>query len=342
MREKLLLAISPSMRNAIAIGIGLFITLIGLRNAGLVLNSEGTGRDDEPAACLARFDRLLLRTVSHRIADGPGVRGAIVWGILGGTALAVALKVRHPVPARGDYPVGRGCEIGVDDAVRRRNPIVSAPPSMGPTFLKMDLVNALSWSMVPFILIFLFMGRLRHAGDADRREPAGRPDEDGTLPRAKEAMMSDAIGTVAGAGDGDQHRDQFHRKRRRRRAGRPDRVDRAGRGRAVSGGVVFQSRHCHGRQLSADHRPGPGVVGSMMLRNVTQIDWDNYAEALPAFLIMVGIPFTYSIADGLALGLIAYPVVKLAAGQGRDVKGMMYLLAVVMVAYFIFLRAQAG
>jgi adenine/guanine/hypoxanthine permease len=82
------------------------------------------------------------------------------------------------------------------------------------------------------------------------------------------------------------------------------------------------------------------VVGAMMLRNATRIDWNNYAEALPSFLIIVGIPFTYSIADGLALGLIAYPIVKLAAGQRRDVRWLMVLLALVMVAYFVFIRSR--
>ena len=88
--------------------------------------------------------------------------------------------------------------------------------------------------------------------------------------------------------------------------------------------------------------PALVVVGSMMIRNVTKIDWSNYAESMPAFLIIIGIPMTYSIADGLALGFIAYPVVKLLAGQGRDVKWLMYFTAVVLLLYFVMVRAQAG
>ena len=80
----------------------------------------------------------------------------------------------------------------------------------------------------------------------------------------------------------------------------------------------------------------------MMMRNVREVAWDNYAEALPSFLIILGIPLTYSIGDGLALGLIAYPVIKLCAGEGRDVKWLMYVLAVVMAAYFVFVRAGVG
>ena len=78
----------------------------------------------------------------------------------------------------------------------------------------------------------------------------------------------------------------------------------------------------------------------MMMRNVTKIDWDNYAESLPTFLIIAGIPLSFSIADGLALGFIAYPIVKLLAGHGRDVKWLMYVMAVVLVAYFVVVRAQ--
>ena len=86
--------------------------------------------------------------------------------------------------------------------------------------------------------------------------------------------------------------------------------------------------------------PALVVVGSMMIRNVTKIDWGNYAESMPAFLIIIGIPMTYSIADGLALGFIAYPIIKLSAGQGRDVKWLMYVMAVVLVAYFLLLRME--
>jgi AGZA family xanthine/uracil permease-like MFS transporter len=88
--------------------------------------------------------------------------------------------------------------------------------------------------------------------------------------------------------------------------------------------------------------PALVIVGSMMMRNVVKVEWTNYAEAVPAFLIMVGIPLSYSIADGLALGFIAYPIVKLGAGQGREVKWLMYGMALVLLCYFLFLRAPGS
>ena len=73
---------------------------------------------------------------------------------------------------------------------------------------------------------------------------------------------------------------------------------------------------------------------------VLKIDWDNYAECMPTFLVILGIPITFSIADGLALGFITYPIIKLLAGQGRDVKWLMYVMAIVLVAYFLVVRAR--
>jgi AGZA family xanthine/uracil permease-like MFS transporter len=85
--------------------------------------------------------------------------------------------------------------------------------------------------------------------------------------------------------------------------------------------------------------PALVVVGSMMMMSITRIEWSNAAEAVPAFLIVLGVPLSYSIADGLALGFISYPVVKLISGQGRDVKWPMYVIAAVLVAYFVVLRS---
>ena len=85
--------------------------------------------------------------------------------------------------------------------------------------------------------------------------------------------------------------------------------------------------------------PALVVIGAMMASGVGKIEWTNFAEAVPAFLVILGIPLSYSIGDGLALGFISYPIVKLLAGQGRDVRWLMYVMAVVLVAYFVMVRA---
>jgi len=84
------------------------------------------------------------------------------------------------------------------------------------------------------------------------------------------------------------------------------------------------------------------VVGSMMMRNVAKIDWDDFSECLPALLVIAGIPLCYSIADGLALGFLAYPIVKFLAGRGREVNWLMYTMAVVLATYFIVVRVQTA
>ena len=88
--------------------------------------------------------------------------------------------------------------------------------------------------------------------------------------------------------------------------------------------------------------PALVLVGSMMMQSVTKIDWSDATEATPSFLIIAGIPLTYSIADGLALGLISYPIIKCIGGKGRDVKWLTVVIAAVLVAYFVFVRAQAS
>ncbi|MBN1589684.1 MAG: NCS2 family permease, partial [Pirellulales bacterium] len=334
-------AISPSMRHAIAIGIGLFIALIGMRNAGLVVPDAAPPRIDphfaSPDLIVFFFGLFLTAVLFAR-----RVRGAIVWGILGATLFAVLLQFAlvHAPEAMSQSEIVTKSRLMRDFAPTYR--VVSAPPSMAPTLLKMDLVHALSWPMMPFILVFLFMDVFDTLGTLIGVSEQAGLIKNGKLPRMRQAMMSDAVGTVAGAAMGTSTVTSFIESA----AG----VEQGGRTglTAVVVAVLFLAALFFSPLIgmvghySPITAPALIVVGAMMLRNTTHIEWNNYAESLPSFLIIVGIPFTYSIADGLALGLIAYPVVKLAAGQHRDVRGLMVLLALVMVAYFVFVRSRTG
>jgi len=86
--------------------------------------------------------------------------------------------------------------------------------------------------------------------------------------------------------------------------------------------------------------PALAVVGAMMMQNVAKIDWKDYTESIPAFLIIIGIPLSYSIADGLALGFISYAIIKALSGRGRDISWLTYILALVLVLYFVFVRSR--
>ena len=193
--------------------------------------------------------------------------------------------------------------------------------------------------MLPFILIFLFMVLFDTLGTLiGVAEQAGLIREN-RLPRARQARCPTPSAPWP-APLGHQHRDQFHR-------------DRLGRGARRATGRALVPRRCFPLALFfspiidmiGSYRPitAPAlvVVGTMMMRNVTKIDWSNYAESLPMFLVIAGIPLTFSIADGLAFGFIAYPAVSFF-GPGPGGKWLMYVMAVVLVAYFVVVRVQAA
>ena len=218
--------------------------------------------------------------------------------------------------------------------------IVQLPPSLAPTFLKLDLVHALSPAMFPFIFVFLFMLVFDAIGTLiGVCEQAGFI-RDNKLPRAREAMVSDAIGTVAGAALGTSTVTSFIESA----AG----VEQGGRtgltGLVVAGLFLLALFFSPLAQMVGSYPPitAPALVmvGAMMIQNVARIDWQDYTESIPAFLILLGIPLSYSIADGLALGLICYPVLKLLAGKGKSVGWLAYVLALVLLAYFVFVRSR--
>ena len=340
-REMLLGAISPSMRNGIAIGIGLFIALIGLRNATLIVTGPSglklNANFASPDLGVFLFGLLMTAGLHAR-----RVRGAIVWGILAATVLAIALQLLLPALPPVVSTSATVADSGLMKHFRVATSVLSAPPSIAPTFLQMDIRNALRWAMAPFIVIFLFMVVFDTLGTLiGVAEQAGLM-RDGKLPRARQALASDAIATVAGAALGTSTVTSFIESA----AG----VEQGGRTglTAVVVAVLFLLALFFSPIIAMVGSyppitaPALVIVGSMMIRNVLKIDWSNYAESMPAFLVMIGIPLSYSIADGLALGFILYPFVKLLAGQGRDVKWLMYVMATVLLAYFVLVRAQAG
>ena len=192
--------------------------------------------------------------------------------------------------------------------------------------------------MAPFILIFLFMVLFDTLGTLIGVAEQAGLIRDNSLPRAKQALMSDAIGTVAGAALGTSTVTSFIES--------ASGVEQGGRTglTALCAAALFLLALFFSPIIdmigsySPITAPALIVVGTMMMRNVTKIDWNNYAESLPTFLIIAGIPLSFSIADGLALGFIAYPILKLLTGQGREVKWLMYVMAVVLVAYFVIVR----
>ncbi|MDB6112963.1 MAG: family permease, partial [Pedosphaera sp.] len=324
LREMIFNAISPSLKNGIAVGIGLFIAFIGLQNAGLILKDPGTAVKMNPhflsPDLLVFFFGLLLAAVLHVRR----VRGSILWGIVGATLLAVVFKLALPHLPESISNSPLVAKSMLSERFAFAKGIFAPPPSLAPTFLKFDLVHALSLPMLPFIFVFLFMLVFDAIGTLiGVCEQAGFI-QDNKLPRAREAMLSDAVGTVAGAALGTSTVTSFIESA----AG----VEQGGRT-GLTGltttalfllALFFSPLIAMIGSYPPITAPALVVVGAMMCQNVTKIDWSDYSESVPAFLIIIGIPLSYSIADGLALGFISYPIIKLFSGRGKEVRWLTY------------------
>jgi AGZA family xanthine/uracil permease-like MFS transporter len=341
-RERLLDAISPSMKSAIAGGIGLFIAFLGLQHGGIVVADPATGvklnpRVASPDAAVFFFGLLLGAGLSAR-----RVRGAILWGILGAVLLAGALKLALPhLPASlAASPAVAGSQLASKFAFAKG--VVSAPPSLAPTFLKMDLAGALAPAMWPFILVFLFMVVFDTVGTLVGVAERAGFIRDNKLPRSRQAFVSDAVASLVGAGLGTSTVTSYIES--------ATGVEQGGRTGLAALTVAalfllalfFQPLVAMVGNYPPAAAPALVLVGAMMARSVAKVDWEDFTEAVPAFLVLVGIPLGYSIADGLALGFIAHPVVKLLAGRGKETSWLSRILAVVLVVYFARVRVLIG
>ena len=342
LRELIFNAVSPSLKNGIAAGIGLFIAFIGLQQAGVIIKDSGTAVKLNTHFASPDSIVFFVGLLTTAVLYARRVRGSILWGIIVATALACLVKITLPhVPT--NVSLARDVrESMLATRFEFATALIAPPPSLGPTFLKMDLVHALTPAMLPFIFVFLFMLTFDAIGTLiGVCEQAGFM-RDNKLPRAKQAMISDAIGTVAGAALGTSTVTSFVESAAGVEAG----------GRTGLAGLVVAALFLLALFFSPliamvggyppITAPALTIVGAMMMQNVAKIDWKDYTESIPAFLIIIGIPLSYSIADGLALGFISYAIIKAFSGRGRDITWLTYILAIVLVLYFIFVRSRMG
>jgi len=340
LRELIFNAVSSNLKNGIAAGIGLFIAFIGLQNGGLIVKDPGTAvklnAQFLSPDLIVFFTGLLLTS----ILSARNTRGAILWGIAGATALAVFLKLLLPHASASIASAPQVTSSALMTRFEFAKGIVAAPPSLSPTFFKMDLPHALSVKMLPFVFVFLFMLVFDAIGTLIAVCEQAGFIKDNKLPRAKQAMLSDALGTVAGSALGTSTVTSFIESA----AG----VHQGGRT-GLTGLVVavcfllalfFSPLIAMIGSYPPITAPALVIVGAMMIQNTSKIDWTDYSESLPAFLTMIGIPLSYSIADGLALGLISYPIIKLFSGKAREVGLLTYGLALLLLGYFLFVRGR--
>jgi len=340
LRELIFNSVSPSMKNGIAAGIGLFIAFIGLQQSGVIIKDPGSAV--KLNAHLASPDSIVffIGLMTTGVLHARRVRGSILWGILVATVLTCLFKIALPQMPSAISAAPEVTESMLMKRFELAKALLAPPPSIAPTFLKMDVVHALTAKMLPFIFVFLFMLTFDAIGTLiGVCEQAGFM-RDNKLPRAKQAMVSDAIGSVAGATLGTSTVTSFIESAAGVEAG----------GRTGLTGLVVAALFLFALFFSPliamigsyppITAPALAIVGAMMMQNVTKIHWKDYTESIPAFLIIIGIPFSYSIADGLALGFISYPVIKGGSGRGREISWLTYLLAIVLVLYFVFVRTK--
>jgi AGZA family xanthine/uracil permease-like MFS transporter len=339
-REMIFNAVSPSLKHGIAGGIGLFIAFIGLQNAGLILKDPGTAVKLNAHFASPDLVVFFVGLLVVAVLQARRVRGAILWGIVAATVLAIGLKAIFAQLPEGVATAPLVASSKLMTQFHFASALVASPPPLAPTFLKLDLAGALSPKMLPFVFVFLFMLMFDAIGTLiGVCEQAGFM-RDNKLPRAKQAMVSDAIGTVAGAALGTSTVTSFVESA----AG----VEQGGRT-GLTGLVVaalfllalfFSPVIAMIGSYPPITAPALVIVGALMAQNIGKIVWRDHTESVPAFLTLIGIPLSYSIADGLALGFISYPIIKLFSGRGRELGWLTYVLAAVLLAYFVFVRSR--
>jgi len=323
-REALFNAIPSTLKKAVGVGIGLFITFIGLQNAGVIVGDQATlvglGSLKSITAILT-----LIGVIITVVMIVKKVRGAILWGILITYLLGLISQLA------GIYVVNP--DIGMYTLIP--SGIISAPPSLEPIFFKFDFAQMLSLDFVIVIFTFLFVDLFDTLGTLiGVSTKAGFLTKEGKLPKIKQALLADAVATTAGAVLGTSTTTTYVESA----SGVAD-GGRTGLT-AFTTGVLFILALVFSPVISVipafATAPALIVVGLFMMEHVVDIDFNDYTEALPAFLTILMMPLAYSISDGLAFGGISYVLVKLLSGKRRDIHPVMYIIALMFIVYFIF------
>jgi adenine/guanine/hypoxanthine permease len=321
LREHLITAIPQSLKHAIAAGIGLLIATVGLEWSGLIVGAPGTlvtlGDLHSRPVLLALFGLTFTAILAAR-----KIPGAFLWGILATTVLGLPLGIVH------------------------YQGFVDVPPSIRPTLFQLDVLGAFSPSMVSVVLVFFFLALFDSVGTlVGVGQQAGLMHK-GTLPRAREALLADAIGTVAGAALGTSTVTAYIESGAGVAAG-----GRTGLASLVTAALFLLSLFVHplvkmigggvavGQTTLYPVISAPLIlVGTMMIGGLRNVPWDDLTEAIPAFLTIIMMPLSVSITEGVAFGLIAYVVLKAASGRHGEVHLLLYVFAVLFLARYAFLR----
>ena len=323
LRQAIMDAIPTSLRFGTACGIGMLIAFVGLVDAGIVVKHPATlvslGDIINPPALLAVCGLVITSVLLVK-----GRKGAMLWGILITAAVGMVFGM---VKFQG---------------------LVAMPPSIMPTFMKMDILGAIKMGLITVIFVFLFMDIFDTVGTLAGVAELGGFLKDGKLPRVGKAMLTDAVGTCVGAACGTPTVTSYIESASGISAGGRTGLTSVITGLAFIAALFFSPlvkmigggfETAQGTILHPVTAPALIIVGSMMLHSITKIKWYDYSESIPAFLVIITMPLTFSIATGLAFGFISYAAVKLFTGKGREVSWLVYLLALLFILRFVYLKA---
>ena len=310
-RQWIIDAIPRTLKLAISAGIGLFLALIGLKNAGIVVAHPATfitlGDVTSTTAALAALGFFAIVALDHR-----RVPGAIIIGIFLVTA------------------------VGIVVGVTEFKGIVSAPPSLAPVFLKLDIAGALEIGLLTVVFAFLFVDLFDTAGTlVGLAHRAGMLDPQGRLPRLGRALVGDSSGTVIGACLGTSSTTSYVESAAGINAG-----GRTGLTAVVVGGLFLAALFLSPlAQTVPAYATAPALlfVACLMTQGLAEIDWRDGTEAAPAVVTALAMPFTFSIANGIALGFITYAAVKILAGRFSDAGSAVAVLAALFIVKFMYL-----
>lgn len=305
-REAIFNAIPMTLKKAVSVGIGLFIALIGFSNSKLIVAGQGTivtlGNLRSPEVIVTLFGIVITG-----ILLAMKFRGAILAGILGSTVLAIILGVTN-LPTK----------------------IISLPPSIAPVAMKLEFGNVFTFEMLVVVFTFLFVDIFDTIGTLiGVATKADMLDSDGKLPRVGRALFADAVGTTVGALLGTSTVTTYVESA----SGVAD-GGRTGLTALSTGFFFFLSLFffpIFAIVPASATAPALIIVGLFMMEPIKDINFQDFTEAIPAFLTITMMPFAYSIAEGIVFGMVSYVLLKVLTGKAKDVSILMYILAAIFV-----------
>ncbi len=309
-REAIINLIPMNIKRAISVGIGLFIAFIGLQNAGIIVNNDATlvglGSLASPAALLAVIGLIITGVmIAYKI------KGALLWGILISTVLGIPMGVTNLEGFR----------------------LFSAPPSLAPIFFQFDFSMIFTLDMLIVLFTFLFVDMFDTVGTLiGVSTKAGILKADGSIPRAKQALLADAVGTTVGACLGTSTVTTYVES-----AAGVEEGGRTGLTALVTAIMFGLALFVSGLFLlvpGAATAPALILVGVFMMSPVKEINFSDITESVPAFLTMVMMPLAYSIAEGIVWGLTSFVLLKVLSGKAKEVGIATYIVAAIFVLKF--------